>query len=276
MCAIFGIGFMKNNMLDKSAARRNSFTIRRIINRLFINSEDRGRRASGIAFTTPHDIKVLKKDMTASDFIETDEYKKILRGNINFHSVNAPKLISIIGHCRWPTKGEPEDNNNNHPIIAKNLIGIHNGVISNDESIFSMFKHTDGFDRSGLVDSEVIFRLIHYYRPIHCERRTGEHMVKSIGMALQLLKGGYACAMVDATAPWMMWLFKNTSPTDIRYYGELGIVIFSTSDRIITESVEDIDLGGYQVIPYSNDEAVEFDLSMNSYFKFNHRTDKAP
>ncbi|KKK48097.1 hypothetical protein LCGC14_3148540, partial [marine sediment metagenome] len=45
---------------------------------------------------TPHDIKVLKKDMTASDFIETDEYKKILRGNINFHSVNAPKLKGMI------------------------------------------------------------------------------------------------------------------------------------------------------------------------------------
>lgn len=265
---------MHNNKVAESGTREDSYTIQRLVDRLFKNSQDRGRAASGLAFTTPHDLTVIKKDMSADKFIKTDQYKKTMREHTSFHFPSSPKLISIIGHCRWPTKGTPEDKNNNHPIIAENIIGVHNGVISNDENIFRMFKNTKGFNRSGLVDSEVIFRLIQYYRAIRRKKKKNDPMSMSIGMALRMLNGGYACAMVDANDPWMMWLFRNTAPTDVRYYKKLGIVIFSTSDHIIKQSVEDINLGDYDEIKYGTYEAIEFDLSRNKYFKFNHRTEK--
>jgi glucosamine 6-phosphate synthetase-like amidotransferase/phosphosugar isomerase protein len=265
---------MHNNMLAKNGTREDSFLVQKIIANLFENSEGRGRLASGLAFTTPQDVTVIKKDITGSEFTKTDEYKQTIREHTSFHFSSAPKLISIIGHCRWPTKGSEKDKNNNHPIIAENLIGVHNGVITNDENIFSMFKHTAGFGRSGLVDSEVIFRLIQYYRSVRLSKKAAEPMAMSIGMALRMLKGGYACAMVDAHDPWMMWLFRNTAPTDVRYYKNLGIVIFSTSDHIISESVEGMTLGDYDKIKYSFHEAVEFDFSRNKYFTFNHRADK--
>ena len=151
---------------------------------------------------------------------------------------------------------------------------MHNGVISNDENIFSMFKHTKGFGRSGLVDSEVIFRLIQYYRTVRVSKKADEPMAISIGMALRMLKGGYACAMVNAKDPWIMWLFRNTAPTEVRYYKRLGIVIFSTSNQIISESVKGMALGKYDEIKYNTYEAIEFDLSTNKYFTFNHRIEK--
>jgi glucosamine 6-phosphate synthetase-like amidotransferase/phosphosugar isomerase protein len=64
-------------------------------------------------------------------------------------------------HVRDYTKGHPSIEANNHPIRHGAVVGIHNGIIANDEEVFVEF----GFRRAEpemTVDSEAIFALLEW------------------------------------------------------------------------------------------------------------------
>jgi glucosamine 6-phosphate synthetase-like amidotransferase/phosphosugar isomerase protein len=63
---------------------------------------------------------------------------------------------TVILHTRWATKGSPTIETNNHPIVRPGIVGVHNGVISNDDEIFDLL----ATERLGEVDSEAAFALI--------------------------------------------------------------------------------------------------------------------
>jgi glucosamine 6-phosphate synthetase-like amidotransferase/phosphosugar isomerase protein len=68
-----------------------------------------------------------------------------------------------IVHVRDYTKGHPTVEANNHPIRHGAVVGVHNGIIANDEEIFAEF----GFRHAepGMtVDSEAIFALVDWDR----------------------------------------------------------------------------------------------------------------
>jgi hypothetical protein len=89
---------------------------------------------------------IQKQPKTASQFIRTLSVNKNAR--------------TCILHTRFGTQGSELDNRNNHPIPVGNIIGVHNGCISND---WSLFRYAIGDDkRIAKVDSEAIFSLINY------------------------------------------------------------------------------------------------------------------
>ena len=70
---------------------------------------------------------------------------------------------SALIHVRDFTKGHPEISANNHPIRHADVVGIHNGVIENDDDVLR--RH--GISRAEpemTVDSEAIFALMHHRR----------------------------------------------------------------------------------------------------------------
>ncbi len=88
----------------------------------------------------------------------------------------------VLVHVRDYTKGHPTIEANNHPIRHGSIVGIHNGIIVNDETIFSRY----GFERAHpdmTVDSEAIFAL-------------AEHAQGS-PEALEELHGAMATAWLD-------------------------------------------------------------------------------
>jgi len=85
-------------------------------------------------------------------------------------------------HVRDYTKGHPEIEANNHPIRHGAVVGIHNGVIQNDDELLERYgieRHTPEMS----VDSEVIFALMQRRR--HSAR------------ALSELRGTMAAAWLD-------------------------------------------------------------------------------
>ncbi len=112
----------------------------------------------------------------------------------------------VLVHVRDYTKGHPSLIANNHPIRHGTVVGVHNGIIANDEEILA--RH--GFDRAepGMtVDSEAIFALAEdaSSRPAALEElhgsmaaawldeRDGEilHLARGIGRPLWLGEGRY-------------------------------------------------------------------------------------
>jgi glutamine phosphoribosylpyrophosphate amidotransferase len=66
-------------------------------------------------------------------------------------------------HVRDYTKGRPEIEANNHPIRHGSVVGIHNGVIENDDALLDRY----GLERAEpqmTVDSEAIFALMEHRR----------------------------------------------------------------------------------------------------------------
>lgn len=86
-----------------------------------------------------------------------------------------------ILHTRWATQGSPENNLNNHPIVSGRVVGVHNGVLTNDTAVFDHIRET----RKAQVDSEAAFALLNrtVYAPYE---------------VLRSLKGRAALAWLDA------------------------------------------------------------------------------
>lgn len=108
---------------------------------------ERGRDATGAAWSenTDNGLEVwyTKAAVPATEFLDAlQEMPRYTR--------------SAILHTRYATQGDPSNNDNNHPIVVPNVVGVHNGVIVNDDFIFDKL----GCDRLAQVDSEAIFRLI--------------------------------------------------------------------------------------------------------------------
>lgn len=99
-------------------------------------------------------------------------------------------------HTRDFTKGAPEIDANNHPIRHGAVVGVHNGVISNDDELLD--RH--GLDRwlpEMTVDSEVIFALMH-------ERRNEPRVLRQ-------LHGTMAAAWLDERQPQLLYLARGVS-----------------------------------------------------------------
>lgn len=63
----------------------------------------------------------------------------------------------LVGHVRYATHGDPKNMNNNHPLVHGSIVGVHNGVLRNHDSIL---KDTGREKANTQVDSEAIFAAV--------------------------------------------------------------------------------------------------------------------
>ena len=100
----------------------------------------------------------------------------------------------VLVHVRDFTKGHPTIEANNHPVRHGRVIGIHNGIIVNDEEIFE--EH--GFERHQpemSVDTEAIFALAEEFG--------------SRGETLEQLRGSMAAAWMDEREPGVVYAARG-------------------------------------------------------------------
>jgi glucosamine 6-phosphate synthetase-like amidotransferase/phosphosugar isomerase protein len=142
---------------------------------------ERGSDASGYCYRGPGlALAVHKRRTGASEFLD---------------AVAVPEgTTQVLVHVRDYTKGHPSINANNHPVRHGTVVGIHNGIIKNDEDIFARY----GFKRAekGMtVDSEAIFALAEHER--------------SRAHALEELYGSMATAWVDERDEQVLFLARG-------------------------------------------------------------------
>ena len=96
----------------------------------------------------------------------------------------------LLAHVRDYTKGHPSLTANNHPIRHGAVVGVHNGIIGNDDELFA--QHAISRAEPGMtVDSEIIFALAERSRG-----RTSE--------VLEQLDGTMATAWLDEERPELL------------------------------------------------------------------------
>jgi glucosamine 6-phosphate synthetase-like amidotransferase/phosphosugar isomerase protein len=196
-------------------------------------NEERGREATGIAVIQADGrCYTFKQPVPVSELVEMEGYRRAL-------SAIGDDTVCILGHTRMPTKGSRWRNVNNHPLLAGHVVGVHNGVILNDDYIFA---HT-GLPRGGEVDSEVIFRLQDTVNPLQCNGRYAALVQERVS----LLEGTFATLSVDLRRPAGLLVLKQFQPLCLHYEREWQALFLSSRDvflrrafgrSVITEALE--------------------------------------
>jgi glucosamine 6-phosphate synthetase-like amidotransferase/phosphosugar isomerase protein len=132
-----------------------------------------------------------------------------------------PDATDALVHVRDYTKGHPRIVANNHPIRHGSVVGVHNGIIVNDEEIFARY----GFARAEpemTVDSEAIFALV--------------DATSSDQNSLEELRGTMAAAWIDERRPTGMHLARGIARP--LWIGRSRRELFFASTKAALEVVE--------------------------------------
>lgn len=139
MCGIAGFCLNAEEHID--ARKLSEVLLEQIVTR--------GRDATGAAWYNAkrNEVRYTKAPYSAKTFVQT----------------RLPLMPSgvknVILHTRFATQGDKKFTANNHPIVIDNLVGVHNGHISNDDAILKAYPN---HKRIGQVDSEAAFVMAKY------------------------------------------------------------------------------------------------------------------
>jgi len=183
---------------------------------LLTSIQSRGRDATGAAWVNKSDPTSKKTTISVSKApVPADLFAPYLdqmgRG-----------VRRAILHTRWATKGSPQNNLNNHPIVSGKIVGVHNGVLTNDDEIFDYF----GEERKAQVDSEAAFALLNrtIYKPQE---------------VLRSLEGRVALAWLDARDKRDLHLARvSESPLAIGQT-EKGSFVFASTMPLLVDACTD-------------------------------------
>jgi len=264
MCGIFGIANYSERRL--STWRKND--ISKLTINLLHESEIRGTDASGICILSDNSVGVFKDGVKGSEIKNFSPFKSLLE-----RISEKNKFKSLIGHTRAQTKGPSEFNENNHPIIANKTIGVHNGIIINDDLLFAKYKNK--IEREGTVDSEIIFRLIDMYIA------DGESIVNAVKKTSNEISGSYACAFIHLDWPNYITIFKGAAyPSVCIYtYDIEKVVVFASSNLIINRAIEDLEVLDKKSVKsefeLGTSEGIRINVCTGKIFKFEVKANKS-
>lgn len=188
MCGLYGSITSKKLTEDQYKVRN------RILDSLAIVNESRGDQSTGIASITGTEYEIFKNTKKASDFIELKKYKNLMGKNADI----------IIGHTRLATTGHISKKNA-HPFVKGNIIGSHNGIITNHAEL----------DKTAMVDSEAIFTVLN---------RKNNNFKK----ALPKIEGSFALSWYNLNEPGMVYLALHDNPIAIVNIPELNTIFWSS------------------------------------------------
>lgn len=180
MCGIAGV-----RNFGKSEITREEISL------LLVAIEHRGLHATGIALENPDGIHIYKAPIPAWQFTRSDEFEEFL----DEHLSEATRTALL--HTRWATVGNPEDNNNNHPISDGETVITHNGGINNHDWLFDQGK----YKKSCETDSDIVRAIV------------SEHGMDEKGIReLSKMSGSAAIACLSTKYPDKLLLARSGSP----------------------------------------------------------------
>ncbi len=260
MCGIFGI---------MAAGQSNVPTdlVEESVKRLFRLSESRGKESAGLALLSGDSISVLKQPIPASRFIRTSTYRRVLgnivrNGNGNGH-LRHP--VAIMGHSRLVTNGAQEDNRNNQPVVAGDIVGIHNGIIVNDRELWQ--KYPD-MQRRYEVDTEVLLSLIRRF----C--RQGDSLPEAAKRAFEAIDGCAAVSLFFSDFDHVL-LATNNGSLYLCQSRTSPFCLYASEEFILRQMLRSSDLrealGDYELIPLRSGEGRLLDLNAGAITAFSFR-----
>jgi len=198
MCGIAGYSVRSRSGVDRTLAAQA----------LLAAIAERGADAVGYAYRggdAPYPT-VVKQRTPASKLLER---------------VHVPQAADqLLVHVRDYTKGHPSISANNHPVRHGPVIGIHNGIITNDDELLAPHSCARAEPRM-TVDSEAIFALAAHSR--------------NDARALEHLRGAMATGWLDEREPGIVFVARGSGRP--LWIGEARDGVFFASTKLALEVV---------------------------------------
>jgi len=221
MCSIFGTNITDVEKLKKMG----------------IAGEVRGKDATGVATLTSDKIYIHKNAVKASKF----EW-----GNLPTDGE------FYLGHTRKTTKGDENQNQNNHPFISddNSIVLAHNGVISNDK-VNRTYKTDIETDSFSIVQQ--------------LEKEKGENPlnIEVVKKVCEKLSGSFALSILDITTD-KLYLLRHKNPLKI-LYSQSGNLIYASLEKMIREGWEKETQFGTFIGQIEENLIYEFDLQEKKF-----------
>ncbi len=199
MCGIAGYSLSARSSVDRTLAAQS----------LLAGIAERGADAVGYAHRTPGDAYpvVTKQRTPASQLLDR---------------ISVPQgATEVLVHVRDYTKGHPSIPANNHPVRHGPVVGIHNGIILNDDELLAPHSCARCEPRM-TVDSEAIFCLA-----AHSENDP---------RALEELTGSFATAWLDERVAGTVFVARGAGRP--LWLGAGKHEVFFASTKMALEVVE--------------------------------------
>ena len=171
MCGIAGFSISPSSAVDRTRAAQA----------LLAAIAERGADAVGYAFRSPGSPMSVHKQRTGASAVLD-------------RIVIPADTHQVLLHVRDYTKGHPSIAANNHPVRHGPVVGIHNGIIVNDDELLAEFDCARAEPRM-TVDSEAIFALAAHSR--------------NAPSAFEELLGSMATAWLDAREPGTVFVARG-------------------------------------------------------------------
>ncbi len=199
MCGIAGYSLTPNSPVERTLAAQA----------LLAGIAERGADAVGFAHRAPGEgaAHVVKQRSGASKLLDR---------------VRVPADANqLLVHVRDYTKGHPSIAANNHPVRHGPVVGIHNGIIVNDDELLAELPCARS-EPEMTVDSEAIFAVAAHSR--------------SDTRALEQLRGAMATAWLDEREADVLRLARGAGRP--LWIGTTRGAVFFASTRVALEVVE--------------------------------------
>ncbi len=259
MCGIFGL--VANKDFHKNFPNK----IKDISTSLFSLSQTRGSEAAGIAINDSGIITVLKDALSPKYFIKEKNYNSLFKNsreiNLSDDLVISPNYhFSLIGHSRLVTNGNQSESINNQPVIAEGMVGVHNGIITNEKELLEVNKD---IKKESDLDSELLFKLLN--KNFIDEK----NILVSINKTLKKIKGSLSIAYFIKDN---LNLILTTNTGSLFFLKNDNLFIFA-SERFILQSLlkkhKIIDSSFSDIFQLNVNNALIFDLKEFSFKKNN-------
>ena len=220
--------------------------------------EYRGYDSSGIAVQGPSSLAIAKRAGKISQL--ESALPKRMKGKAG------------IGHTRWATHGEPNDDNA-HPHVSNDgrFAVVHNGIIENATALRERLQ-AHGHRFTSETDSEVLAHLI--------AATDADHLIDRVRIALEDIEGTYGIAVIDAQTPGQIVAARNGSPVvlgigdkEMLVASDVAAFVRHTQQVIYLDDGEiaEINASGYRVVDRhaitAHKEPTSIDWSSETYDK---------
>jgi len=190
--------------------------------------EYRGYDSAGVALLTD-ELTVYKKKGKVSD-LEAYISEKDTHANVG------------MGHTRWATHGEPNDENAHpHFSTSERIAIIHNGIIENYAALKQHLQQ-QGHTFHSDTDTEVFVNLIE-----EIQKQNTCSLEEAVRLALHEVVGAYAIVVLSKDAPNQLIAARKGSPMVIGI-GEGEFFIASDATPIIEYTNEVVYVKDYEIV----------------------------
>lgn len=224
MCGIFGV-IARPGALERQA-------LERAVARLFLLSETRGKESAGLAVVGPDAIAFQKSAQRPRDFIASPGFAPFLRDALDA-AYRAGEPFAMFGHSRLVTNGAQNLHANNQPVLAGGILGVHNGIIVNDEALW---RTMNAAQRTAEVDTEVMLQLLRQ------RLGRGDALPAALRSTFGSLLGTVSTALVFEDIDCVALATNNGSLYIARKEGD-GTTVFASERYILEEFLTTAGLG---------------------------------